>query len=280
LPRPRKRSPEMTVKRDDLLSLLANPVRRKVIARIAQAGKAAYSDLFDEACNEGESRGDFNYHLNYLVEADVIVKEGAVYRLTKKGSFVFRFLEDVEFACAGLGRIQEITSDELDVWILARRGINREDIALRRRIPLHEVDESLVHANAQVSQALAEVARKARIQTRKIYSGLGILVGYSPEMRGDAYVYFSETNGLEPWYVFEGMGRLCPLARYSPRGPHLDPSSCGQMLRRDAEELGVVLTQEEAELEPSLQCGVIFKKAIEKAEAAARLKESSDKTKI
>jgi len=47
------------------------------------------------------------------------------------------------------------------------------------------------------------------------------------------------------------------------------------MLRRDAEELGVVLTQEEAKLEPSLQCGVIFKKAIEKAEAATGSKASS-----
>ena len=261
------------MKKDDLLSLVANPVRRRIIARIAQAGKAAYSDLFDETCNESKSRGDFNYHLNYLVEAEVIVKEGAVYKLTKKGSFVFRFLEDVEFAGAGLERIQEIASDELDIWILARRGISREDIVVRRRIPLHEVDESLVRANAQVSQALADVAKKAKIQTKKIYSSLGILVGYSPEMRGDAYVYFSETNGLEPWYVFEGMGSLCPLARYSPRG-HEDPLSCDQMLRRDAEELGVVLTQEEAKLEPSLRCGVIFKKAIEKAESATGSKAS------
>ena len=272
MPRPKEYPSETPMKRDDLLSLLANPVRRKIVARIAQAGKAAYSDLLNETCNESKSRGDFNYHLNYLVEAEVIVKEGAVYRLTKKGSFVFRFLEDVEFACAGLERVQEMTSDELDIWTLARRGITRKDIARRRRIPLHAVDESLVHANAQVSQALAEVAKKAKIQTKKIYSSLGILVGYSPEMKGDAYVYFSETSGLEPWYVFEGMGRLCPLARYRPRDSN--PFSCDQRLRRDAEELGVVLTQEEAKLEPSLQCGVVFKEAIEKAEVATGSKAS------
>jgi len=42
------------------------------------------------------STGNFNYHLNFLLENSVITKDGIVYKLTKKGLEIARVLKDVD----------------------------------------------------------------------------------------------------------------------------------------------------------------------------------------
>jgi len=86
------------LRKSEALSIVADPTRNKIIRRLEEAEKAAYSDLLDSAehVRHLTSTGGFNYHLNFLLENQIIVKEGIVYRLTYKGKEVARFLKDVD----------------------------------------------------------------------------------------------------------------------------------------------------------------------------------------
>lgn len=81
-----------------MFSIIVDPTRNSIIKRLSEAGKAAYSDLLDSAehVRHLTSTGTFNYHLNFLLENSVIVKDGIVYKLTKKGLEIARFVKDVD----------------------------------------------------------------------------------------------------------------------------------------------------------------------------------------
>ena len=81
-----------------MFSIIVDPTRNSIIRRLSEAGKAAYSDLLDSAdyVRHLTSTGTFNYHLNFLLENSVIVKDGIVYKLTKKGLEIARFVKDVD----------------------------------------------------------------------------------------------------------------------------------------------------------------------------------------
>lgn len=85
------------MRKRDVISIIEIPVRSNIIMRLDEAGKAAYSDLLDSAALREvlDSRGNFNYHLNFLLENSILVKEGAVYRLTDKGRAIAKFIKEV-----------------------------------------------------------------------------------------------------------------------------------------------------------------------------------------
>lgn len=85
------------MRKRDAFSIIVDPTRNSIIRRLGEAGKAAYSDLLDSAehVRHLTSTGTFNYHLNFLLENSVIVKDGVVYKLTKKGLEIARFVKDV-----------------------------------------------------------------------------------------------------------------------------------------------------------------------------------------
>ncbi len=85
------------MRKRDVLSIVEIPVRCNIIMRLDDAEKAAYSDLLDSTGDKEvlDSRGNFNYHLNFLLENSIIVKEGAVYRLTDKGRAIAQFAKEV-----------------------------------------------------------------------------------------------------------------------------------------------------------------------------------------
>jgi len=86
------------LRKSEVLSIVADPTRNKIVRRLDEAEKAAYSDLLDSAehVRHLTSTGNFNYHLNFLLENQIIIKEGIVYRLTERGKEVARFLKDVD----------------------------------------------------------------------------------------------------------------------------------------------------------------------------------------
>jgi len=88
----------MSLRKSDVLSIVVDPTRNKIIRRLDEAGKAAYSDLLDSAehVRHLTSTGNFNYHLNFLQENQVIAKEGIVYKLTEKGREIAGFLKDID----------------------------------------------------------------------------------------------------------------------------------------------------------------------------------------
>jgi hypothetical protein len=87
-----------SLRKDDVLSIAVDPTRSKIVKRLEEAGKAAYSDLLDSAENVRHltSTGNFNYHLDFLLKNSVISKEGAVYRLTDNGRQIAQFIKDVD----------------------------------------------------------------------------------------------------------------------------------------------------------------------------------------
>ena len=81
-----------------MFSIVVDSIRNRIIKRLDEAGKAAYSDLLDSAehIRHLTSTGNFNYHLNFLLKNSVIVKDGIVYKLTDKGRELARFVKDVD----------------------------------------------------------------------------------------------------------------------------------------------------------------------------------------
>jgi len=88
----------MSLRKSDVFSIVVDPTRNKIVRRLEEAGKAAYSDLLDTAehVRHLTSTGNFNYHLNFLLENSVITKDGIVYKLTEKGREIARFLKEVD----------------------------------------------------------------------------------------------------------------------------------------------------------------------------------------
>jgi DNA-binding transcriptional ArsR family regulator len=86
------------LRKSDVLSIVADPTRNQIVRRLEEAGKAAYSDLLNTAehVRHLTSTGNFNYHLNFLLENSVITKDGIVYKLTGKGREIAKFLKDVD----------------------------------------------------------------------------------------------------------------------------------------------------------------------------------------
>ena len=87
-----------SLRKSDVFSIVVDQTRNSIIRRLSDAGKAAYSDLLDsvDPVRHLTSTGNFNYHLNFLLENSVIVKNGIVYKLTKNGLEIARFLKDVD----------------------------------------------------------------------------------------------------------------------------------------------------------------------------------------
>jgi len=82
----------------EAMSIAESDVRSDMITRLYEVGKAAYSDLLDSAgaTDVLGSRGNFNYHLNYLLDNSLVAKEGTVYKLTDKGRAMARFIGEVK----------------------------------------------------------------------------------------------------------------------------------------------------------------------------------------
>jgi hypothetical protein len=87
-----------SLNKSDVLSIVVDSTRNKIIRRLDEAGKAAYSDLLDSADHIRylTSTGNFNYHLSFLLKNSMIVKKGMVYKLTPKGREIARFVKDVD----------------------------------------------------------------------------------------------------------------------------------------------------------------------------------------
>jgi hypothetical protein len=87
-----------SLRKSDVFSLVVDSTRNRIVRRLDEAGKAAYSDLLDSAehVRHLTSTGNFNYHLDFLLKNSVITKDGIVYKLTDKGQELARFVKDAD----------------------------------------------------------------------------------------------------------------------------------------------------------------------------------------
>jgi FixJ family two-component response regulator len=77
-----------------VLEALANPIRRKVLERLAQ-GPAAFSEAMTAAGLDDSPK--LSFHLRKLVDAGLVVHETERYRLTARGQASVRLLVDATF---------------------------------------------------------------------------------------------------------------------------------------------------------------------------------------
>jgi DNA-binding response OmpR family regulator len=76
------------------LEVLANPIRRKVLQRLAEA-PAAFGDAMEAAGLDDSPKMAF--HLRKLVDSGFVLHEGETYRLTTRGEAGVRLLRDATF---------------------------------------------------------------------------------------------------------------------------------------------------------------------------------------
>jgi predicted transcriptional regulator len=121
------------MKKKDVFSMITNPIRNSIMKRLAQAEKAAYSDLLDSTdIQRTLSTGNFNYHLNYLQENAIIVKNGGVYRLTNKGKEVAKFMEKVEKKWEELKK--KIRGDNMSIFAIAEHFEEETNIRMEKEV--------------------------------------------------------------------------------------------------------------------------------------------------
>jgi hypothetical protein len=77
----------VSLRKSDVFSLVVDSARNRIIRRLDEAEKAAYSDLLDSAehVNHLTSTGNFNYHLDFLLKNSVITRRALSINLLIRG---------------------------------------------------------------------------------------------------------------------------------------------------------------------------------------------------
>lgn len=122
------------MKKSDVFSIATNHTRNIIIKRLVEAKKAAYSDLLDSVghLHTLHSTGNFNYHLNFLLQNSIVEKEGAVYKLTDKGKDVARFVAEIDQKWLKLEKI--VRGENLSIINLAEHFENETGLIMEKEI--------------------------------------------------------------------------------------------------------------------------------------------------
>jgi len=135
------------------------------------------------------------------------------------------------------------------IWSLRREGMSQAEIGRQLGVQRQGINEQLHVIDEKVGRALMEAAQSNRLDMRRIDTVNGILEAYSPSYDIPVIVSFSKTNGVQVWYLYEGR---CENCNRSP--------ACLSMLKAEAEERGIKLTEEDLRLLPTKLGRKIFSK--------------------
>ena len=140
-----------------------------------------------------------------------------------------------------------LTPKQLLIWSLRRRGLKQAEIARRMGVRRQRINHALFSIDSKVKRALVEAAQLNKIDIRRIDPVEGILEGYSPAYQVPVIISFTEANGVQLWYIYEGRCDECNRRR-----------ACRKMLEAEAKERGIKLTEQDKELPPTLLAKKIF----------------------
>lgn len=140
-----------------------------------------------------------------------------------------------------------LTPKQTKIWSLRRRGMPQAEIARKFGIQRQGINRAILSIDSKVGKALVEAAGVHKLDIRKIDSKNGILEGYSPAHKVPAIVSFSEANGVQVWYVYEGKCSTCNRVQ-----------ACKNVLKAEAEERGIELSDQDEKLSPTLLAKRIF----------------------
>lgn len=135
------------MRKKDIFSIITNPIRRIIIMRLYEAKKAAYSDLLDsiEHIQHLTSTGNFNYHINFLCEKEIIKKDGIVYKLTKNGIEIARFVIDIDQKWLKLAKI--LRGEKMSIINLAEKFEAETGVFLEKELTDFKGTEMIMDEN-------------------------------------------------------------------------------------------------------------------------------------
>jgi len=142
-----------------------------------------------------------------------------------------------------------LTGRELSIWKLRRDGLKQADIARRLGVQRQGINRALLSIDSKVGQALTEAATLNKLDVWGVNLEDGIMEAYSQAHQVPTVVSFSEANGVQIWYLYEGNCQACNRL-----------GSCRAMLISEAEERGITLTDEDLEALPTDLARKIFSK--------------------
>jgi predicted XRE-type DNA-binding protein len=140
-----------------------------------------------------------------------------------------------------------LTGRELSVWKLRRDGLKQADIAKRLGVQRQGVNHTLVGIDSKIGQALQEAAALNKLDVWGVHLDDGVMEAFSQAHQVPVIVSFSEANGIQAWFLYEGKCNTCNRL-----------SQCKSMLLAEAEERGVKLSDEEKLLAPTKLARKIF----------------------
>jgi len=129
---------------------------------------------------------------------------------------------------------------QMMVWLLRRDGLSQAEIGRRLGVQRQVVYEQFHIIDEKMRRALTEAAQTYRLDVRRIDTVNGILEAYSHAYDSPVIVSFSKANGVQVWFLYEGRCDNCGQSQ-----------ECSRILKAEAEERGVKLTEEDLQLQPT-----------------------------
>lgn len=145
-----------------------------------------------------------------------------------------------------------LTGRQLHVWDLMRNGLSQSEIAERLNITRQAVNQLAHTIPERITAALHDASKLNGIEPRHVDSSRGILLGWSRDFQTEVVITANPEAGLRVWYQHNlGQCKICP-----------DRRQCKSMLLKSVNDLGVPLTRQERELEPSKLSSLVFSRAL------------------
>ncbi len=143
------------------------------------------------------------------------------------------------------------TETQLKIWGMRRDGLTQAEIARRLGVTRQAINKTIRDIDGKVSQSLKAAATAAKVEGRHLDPERGILLGYSHETNDRVVVTFSTRHGVHIWHYYTGRCDGCELQK-----------TCRKVISDEADERGIVLTEEEKQRAPAEIARLVFSKAI------------------
>ncbi|UCE16859.1 MAG: hypothetical protein JSV12_04455 [Candidatus Bathyarchaeota archaeon] len=142
-----------------------------------------------------------------------------------------------------------LTLRQASIWGMRRKGVKQAEIARRMGVQRQGINRAFMAIDSKVGKALVEAARLNKLSVYRVDLVNGILEAYSPVYKVPVIISFSEANGVQVWYLYEGKCNECERT-----------GTCRKVLRAEAEERNIQLSEEDNKLPPTLLARKIFSK--------------------
>lgn len=126
------------------------------------------------------------------------------------------------------------------IWSLRREGKSQAEIGRRLGVQRQGIYEVYSIIDSKLHQALMEAAQSNRLEVHRVDTLNGILEAYSHAYDVPVVVSFTKSNGVQVWYLYEGRCESCNRRQ-----------NCLNMLRAEAEERRINLTEDDLNLSPT-----------------------------